>query len=335
MIVSVQNVQTIGVITGLDLVGDALIKLPFLRALRHAFPNAQIHWITAIGSTSFANQLREVTQSLIDIIHQQPAWLNAGSAEKPPFFDILIDTRSRRREVLPTRKMLPHKLYLCRSTFFLFSDRRPSLFAPRPKHLSDRLLQLAELAAGYMPPSNGSLQIPPRLAHLAQNILPDGPVYVGIAPGCSTPRRMWPLERFIEVAKIQLSENRIPVFILGPMESKIIAELKAAVPEAKFPLQDVNAWGEGAISINHTLAIGPRLALAVTNDSGPGHMMAAVGCPVLSLFGPTTPEKAAPRVAGGQSIRAQIYGAAQMDAIPVDAVCTAINTMIQENSPQP
>ncbi len=335
MTVSVQNAQTIGVITGLDLVGDALIKLPFLRALRHAFPNTKIHWITTVGTTTFASQLREVTQSLIDVIHQQPAWLKANSAEKPPFFDILIDTRSRRSEILPTRKIVPHKLYLCRSTFFLFSDRRPSLFSPRPKHLSDRLLQLAALAAGYTPPSNGSLQIPQKLADQAQSILPDGPIYIGIAPGCSTPRRMWPLERFIEVAKAQLGENRVPVFILGPMESKIIAELKMAVPEAKFPLQDCDAWGEGPISINHTLALGPRLTLAVTNDSGPGHMMAAVGCPVLSLFGPTTPLKAAPRVAGGRSISAQIYGAAQMDSIPVDAVCAAINTMIQENSPQP
>ena len=71
-----------------------------------------------------------------------------------------------------------------------------------------------------------------------------------------------------------------------------------------------------------------RSALFVGNDSGPGHIMAAAGCPVLSLFGPTTPLKAAPRATFGRSIRAQDFGGATMQHIPADAVDHAIDKML-------
>jgi ADP-heptose:LPS heptosyltransferase len=325
---SSQQVQKIGVITGVDLIGDALIKLPFLRALRNAYPQAEIHWITVQGATTFATILREMTKELIDVIHQQPVWLKAGSGVKPPFFDILIDTRSRWRDVWATRK-LPHGLFLSRSKFFLLSDRRPPFFGPRPRHLCDRLLQFVELAAGYKPPSMGGLPIPENLAQQARRVLPDGPVYIGLAPGCSSTHRMWPRERFVQLARLQVEKGRVPVFILGPMESDAYDLLKSSVPEAKFPLQETEAWGGGPLTLNHTLAIGPQLALAVTNDSGPGHMMAAVNCPVVSLFGPTTPVKAAPRVSRGFSVRAQEFGSDQMDAIPVSAVDAAVDRMLR------
>jgi ADP-heptose:LPS heptosyltransferase len=57
--------------------------------------------------------------------------------------------------------------------------------------------------------------------------------------------------------------------------------------------------------------------------------MAAAGCPVLSLFGPTTPAKAAPRSPHGRSLCAQDFGSAQMNAIPIDAVNKTIDQMLQ------
>lgn len=319
---------TIGVITGLDLIGDALIKLPFLRALRSAYPKAEIHWITSLGPTTLAGPLREVTRDLINTIHQQPPWIRGnGGNERPPHFDLLIDTRGRWREALAARK-LPHSLFLSRATRFLFSDRRPPLFKPRPPHLCDRLLEFVELASGAIPATSGSLPIPEQLAQQARQAMPDGPTYIGLAPGCSTTHRMWPRDRFATLGRLEAAKGRVPVFILGPMELDAYDGLKSTVPEALFPLQDQAAWGGGPMTINHTLALGPRLSLAVTNDSGPGHMMAAVGCPVLSLFGPTTPLKAAPRVKGGRSIRAQSFGNDHMESIPVAAVAAVVDEML-------
>ncbi len=182
--------SSIGVIVGRDLVGDALIKLPFLRALRAAYPQARITWITAQGPTAYSGALLGVTRPLIDRIFEQPDWLATALNPHPRsapqgglFFDILIDTRNRWREALFARKSVPHRLFLAPALRFLFSDRRPSLFQRRPRHMVGRLLQLVELVAGYAPSATGRLPVPPDTLAKAQRILPPGPVYVGLAPG--------------------------------------------------------------------------------------------------------------------------------------------------------
>jgi hypothetical protein len=73
--ITLPTYDTIGVIVGRDLIGDALMKLPFLRALRNAFPRAKISWITSQGPTAFAGPLRLPTQGLIDQIYERPEWL--------------------------------------------------------------------------------------------------------------------------------------------------------------------------------------------------------------------------------------------------------------------
>src|SRR5271168_1157572 len=95
--------STIGVIVGRDLVGDALIKLPFLRALRNAYPKARIHWITSQGAMAYGGPLRHATEALIDVIDEQPKWLplaepSTAASGTAPLFDLLIDTRNRWKE---------------------------------------------------------------------------------------------------------------------------------------------------------------------------------------------------------------------------------------------
>jgi ADP-heptose:LPS heptosyltransferase len=325
-----QTFNTIGVISGGDQIGDALLKLPFLRALRNAFPEAKIHWITSLVPTAFGNVLRDSTRNLIDEIHDRPQWLattTRPALEASPKFDLLIDTRSRWREVLLARK-IPHEIFVAKAAGYLFSDRRPGIFKRRSTHITDKLLLLVELAAGYAPPHEGVLPVRRDLLDKAQQLLPEGKTYVGIAPGCSMAERRWPRERFLQLAHMQAARGHVPVFILGPLEQDAYEELKTAVPSALFPLQDHAVWGTQDMTLDHTLALGTRLDIAVANDSGPGHILAAVDCRILSLFGPTTPLKAAPRTSRGRSLRAQNFGGETMQDIPVDAVNKAVNEML-------
>lgn len=319
-------VQTIGVLSGLEIIGDALIKLPFLRALRTAYPRAKIHWITTKGPTSYSGPLRETVRPLLDEIHETPAWLSAPHTGAPTF-DLLIDTRGRWKLALIARK-LPHKIFVAPAFRFLFSDLRPPLFSSRPNRLSDRLLQLVELAAGSLPLVTGRLAAPPEMMDKAHRILPEGPIYVGFAPGAGNPIKKWPLDHFIKVAQLQVRMNRLPVFILGPDEMGLYDELFRAVPEAIFPLQAHEAWGSKEISIEKTLALGHCLDVAVTNDSGTSHMLAAVDCPLVSLFGPTSASKLAPSVSLSVVLCAQDYGSEEMRAIPPEAVHEAVNKVI-------
>ncbi len=325
------TIKTVGVIVGLDLVGDALIKLPFLRALRAAWPEAHIHWITSKGPTAYNGPLREVTKHLIDFIHEQPAWLLKTEPRTPspePRFDLLIDTRNRWPEAIQARRNAPHGLFIAPAFRFLFSDRRPSLFQPRPPHLVDRLLQLVELAGGGRSMATGQLPVPEDMLARARQIMPEGPVYIGFAPGAGNMIKAWPRERFAALAAMQAAKNRVPVFLLGPQEQDWLEDLKAAVPTALFPLQAYEVWGDKAYSIEKTLAVGSRLNVAVVNDSGTSHMLAAVDCPLMSLFGPTSPAKLAPRVTHSFVVNAQDYGGNAMEAIPVAPVNLMINKVI-------
>lgn len=355
------TINTIGVVVGLDLVGDALIKLPFVRALRAAFPEAQIHWITSKGPTAYNGALREATRDLIDAVHEQPDWLTADSIqpsafsvqrsctphalqpnegplhadgrrpkahEAPPYFNVLIDTRNRWREARQLRHTVPHDLFLATAARYLLSDRRPPLFKPKPPHLVDRLLQLVELAAGYIPPSTGRLPVSAILQAKARQILPKGPVYIGFAPGAGNPVKIWPRENFTAVAALQARMDRVPVFLLGPQEQAWQDAIQKTVPSALFPLQARKVWATPEITINQTLAIGRLLDVAIANDSGTGHMLAAVDCPLISLFGPTSPEKLAPRVSKGFIIQAQTFGGEAMNRIPVESVNEALNRFL-------
>jgi ADP-heptose:LPS heptosyltransferase len=317
--------DTIGIIVGRDLVGDALIKLPFVRALRNAFPKARIDWITSQGSTAYAGTLREATEGLIDTVHEVPDWINSPSNSlRPPFFDLLIDTRNRWRLAL-TARQVPHGIFIAPAMRFLFSGRRPPLFAPKPAHIVDQLLRLVELAAGYRPASTGILHVPPELQRKARVILPAGRAYVGIAPGAGNPVKIWPRYKFEKVAQAQAAKDRVPVFILGPQELDWLDELTANVPGALFPLQDCDAWGTAQLTIDHTLAIAACLDVAVANDSGVGHMLAAMDCRLISLFGPTSPTKLAPRVTYDTVINAQDFGSTHMNAIPWEIVDQAVD----------
>jgi ADP-heptose:LPS heptosyltransferase len=342
-----ETFTTIGVIVGRDLVGDALIKLPFLRALRNAYPKAEISWITSQGPTAFANQLREPTKGLIDKIYERPAWLGVwdraslrdiaaklvsyahvpGALTEAPFFDLLIDTRNRWREAIHARR-IPHRLFISPAMHFLFSEKRPPFLGSRPPHLCDQLIELIELASNSHPASTGTLPIADDVMQKARRILPEGSVYVGLAPGAGYLEKAWPRYKFEKVAEAQAQKGRVPVFILGPQELSWHEELVATVPSAKFPLQDYEGWGSMQLTLDHTLAIGKLLNVAVANDSGVGHMLAAVDCPLISLFGPTSPEKLAPRVSRGMVIRAQDFGSTLMRKITWEAVNEGIEKML-------
>lgn len=348
--------RRIGVIVGRDLIGDALIKLPMLRALRTAFPQSEICWITAQGPTAYGGELRDITRPLIDQIYEMPDWMpgvikpnisalpssqaekettkEAVQASEPPFFDILIDARNRWKWARQARK-LPHKLFLAQAFHYALSDKRPNLLRKHPKHLVDRVLQLVELAAGWRPECTGRLNVPEHFIEQARNILPPGPEYVAFAPGAGNRVKCWPRYKFEKAAADQSQKGRVPVFLLGPAELSWHDEIKAHVPNAVFPLQHASGWGTEAVSIEHTMAIGCQLQVAVTNDSGTGHMLAAIDCPIISLFGPTSAEKSAPRVSKGTVVRAQDYGGKDMRLIPTEAVIRAIDTFLDHTEKNP
>jgi ADP-heptose:LPS heptosyltransferase len=317
------------VYVGLDLVGDGLMKLPFARSLRANWPAARIVWCAGKGPSAFAGSLRPIVAGLIDETLENAGFgSNLSEIFGRPLdgraFDLVIDTQRRLSTTLAVRRVR-HRRFVSGAASFLLSDGRPK-DAAKPRAMHGQLLQLIEAAGGDPAMAAPRLQLPADTIAAAASLLPEGPVHVGLAPGAGNRAKSWPFERYLELAR-GLPDGlpgAVPVFILGPDERDWI-EACRAVPGAILPLQEAASRGISASPIL-TIALAQRLAASVANDSGGGHMLAAGDRPLVSLFGPTDPAKFAPAARRLAVLRAQDFGGVAMDAIPLEAVRTALQS---------
>jgi ADP-heptose:LPS heptosyltransferase len=322
---------TILVYVGLDAVGDGLIKLPFVRALRAAFPAARITWMAGKGHTVYAGSLAPLVAGLIDEVLDQagvgsrPAEL-VGSRPLPGrAFDLVIDTQRRLLTTVILRRVR-HRRFLSAAGGYLLSDLRPK-DRRKPASMVAQLLALVALAQGDQGgrPAEAPAPLPhdPVAEWAAAELLPAGPSYVGFAPGAGGRHKCWPLDRFIGVAAEMVAQGRVPVFLLGPDEVRWANLVRAVLPAAVTPLQQASE-----VTPMLTIALARRLDAAVANDSGTGHMLAAADVPLVSLFGPTPPEKFAPCTSRLTVVKAQDWGGAAMELIPAEAVTAAVTALL-------
>jgi ADP-heptose:LPS heptosyltransferase len=316
------------VYSGLELLGDGVMKLPFLHALRQRWPKARITWLAGKGKTVYADALGPLVRPLLDEIIED-AGIGSRAAElwRRPLparrFDLVIDTQRRVLTTLILRR-LKTRCFVSGAARFLLSDKRPKRDYDRPARLIDQLLDLVAIAGGKPVEPRFDLALGAAWSEAAATALPPGPPWIGIAPGAGGARKRWPRERFVALAEAQQRHGRKVAVILGPDERDWIDELRAALPEARFPLQDVRIDAALAASPLYTLAVGQRLTAAVANDSGTGHLLAASGCALISLFGPTAATKFAPAARRLAIVEAQTFGGSDMTAIPLGAVIDAV-----------
>jgi lipopolysaccharide heptosyltransferase III len=160
---------------------------------------------------------------------------------------------------------------------FLYSHKIPRaqeiLGIERPVHTAEHLasamfwlgvprreIPRAKLAAGSPPNDLGA--------------------YAVLHPFALFPEKVWPAERFVEVARHLRDDNGLkPVFLAGPADDTSAFRQFRVMQNA--PLADVKSLMAGA-------------ALFIGNDSGPAHVAAAFGIPVVVLFGPSDPVTWAP-----------------------------------------
>ena len=102
--------------------------------------------------------------------------------------------------------------------------------------------------------------------------------YWGIHPGARFPHKIWPLDRFADLARGL--DGRL-VILEGPLDGAVAARLAELLPEARVVR---------GLSPARTAGLLAEARGFVGNDSGPAHLAATVGIPVLVLFGPSDDE---------------------------------------------
>ncbi|MBV9829644.1 MAG: glycosyltransferase family 9 protein [Alphaproteobacteria bacterium] len=318
--------------------GENVLKLPLLLALKQAFPAARITWVPGTsGSFFLANHLAPLVDGRIDefitdldIPADPCAAARMARRRGHPIvsrhFDLIVDTQRYIGRTLFLRR-IPHRRFISGTWLYAWSDAAPPRpLLRRPPALADKMLGLAAAATGRSITVPNPIPIPEPWRRRAAELLPPGRVYIGLSPGAGNKDtgKCWPLDGFITVARRQVGRGRVPVFFLGPDEREWLPQLRAAVPEALFP-EECRAGDTPPISGPCLVtALGEMLSVAVANCSGTGHLLAAGGAPMVSLFGPTRPEKYAPFAQALICLKAQDYGTDDIAAIPHDVVAAAV-----------
>ncbi len=138
-----------------------------------------------------------------------------------------------------------------------------------------------------------------------------GAPLVGLFPGAGHPGRCWPLEQFAQLADFLIRNDGVrPIIFVGPEERHLVQRMRDIFPATCVILEK--------LSIPQLAAAQARLAVFVSNDTGPVHIAAAVGTPIVVLIDLPRPHAYVPtatsqRLIFSESVTAidvdQVYGA--------------------------
>ena len=118
---------------------------------------------------------------------------------------------------------------------------------------------------------------------------PGGAPLVALHPGASKAPRAWHADRFALLGRRLVERARASIVLLGgPEDRDLLRAVAAGVPaRSRVDLPD-------GLSIQEMAGVLERSALFVGNDSGPMHLAAALGAPVVAIFGPGSPRRTSP-----------------------------------------
>jgi heptosyltransferase-2 len=119
---------------------------------------------------------------------------------------------------------------------------------------------------------------------------------LGLNPGAEYgPAKRWPVEKFIAAAgEIQQRTNCTWILFGGQGDLELAARIEAGTQNLKLKTQNL----AGRTSLRELMALLKLCRVLLTNDTGPMHVAAALGTPVVVPFGSTSPGLTAPGVPG-------------------------------------
>lgn len=292
----------------LSAIGDVVQALPVLAALRRRYPDAHISWV--VGEV--ASDLLE-THPLVDevLIYPRRHWGRLSRrvhtwpmlfAEVGSFtrrlrgetYDVAVDLQGLMKSGIIVRTAKARrKLGFSRgregSSIFLNETLPP--YDP-DEHAVLRYLRLARHLDAPTDEAEFPLAVGPEERAQARAWLDEagweGRPFLVLNPGAAWVTKRWVAEGFAEVADHCVKEWGLGVVIAGGSGDPVLAEAIRAGMEQ--PVLDLT----GRTGLRQLAALYQQARVVVSTDTGPMHLAAAAGAPVVALFGPTAPWRTGP-----------------------------------------
>lgn len=280
-------------------VGDVAMATPTLRAIRNAYPGVFIAGMARAGIDELLESSGLVDEVLVVRSSGVMGIKRAAARARPLRFDAALLLKNSFSSALMARVAgIPRRIGYDRDvrgmllTDALDPPRRPDgSWEPISAVRYYWNLAAAYLLDGAGRPTSGmgtmELDVSPAQAAAGEEILSKAGVgrhdrVAMLNPGANAAVKRWPADRFAAIAD-RLSERGWKVLVNGsPAEADVVAAVLAAC-RGPAPVA-LPTLGIRLGSLKHVIR---RANLVVTNDTGPRHMAAALGTPLVSLFGPT------------------------------------------------
>ena len=289
-------------IVRLGALGDIVHAIPVAAALRRSFPTARIDWLVSAKHREILDLVPVIDRRLV--INDR-----GGAGGGSSFVSAIRELRSARYDVVLDLQGLIKSAVLARSS------GAPRVLGFSSRYARERLARLFYTEA--YDPGRGGIYDPRETRHVVAINLslletigltvarPEFPIdpldseavrqvaaltggrYAILNPGAAWPNKRWPPARFAALARALRERRGIASVILwGPGEEPIAHKIVASAPGAavlapKTTIADLVAVARGS-------------ALIVSGDTGPMHVAAALGVPVVGIFGPTRPSRNGP-----------------------------------------
>lgn len=289
----------------LDNLGDLLMTTPALRALKQSRPRRRLTLLTSPAGAEVASLVPEIDAI---IVYDAP-WMKATAArtDSRPEYAVAYDLRRRQFDAaviftvysqnpLPAAFLcyladIPLRLAHCHENpYQLLTHWVPD---PEPartiRHEVRRQLDLVAHVGCQARDERMSLRIPAaarRRIHrrLREIGLHPGMPWTVMHPGASAPSRCYPAEGFAEAARYLVQQMGYPVVFTGSdAERGLVQQIQEAMAAPSYSLV-------GELSLAELAALLSAAPMLIANNTGPVHLAAALGTPVVDLYALTNPQ---------------------------------------------
>jgi len=272
-----------------DRIGDVLLSTPVIKTLRDNYPNSYI----AMMVSPYAKDIVDGNPYLDEVIiydkegsHKSwPRSIKFSRNLKKKRFDLAIILHPTNRVHLVTFFAgIRRRIGYDRKLGFLLTDRIEHTKQLGEKHELEYTLDLVRYLGIEPKDKNLFMPIRPESEKRVEELFQQGGInktdkLLAIHPGASCPSKIWPNERFADVAdKLNERYGFKVLVIAGP---KDLALAESVIKHMHKPAVNL----AGKTSVSQLASVLKRCNLFISNDSGPVHIAAALGTPVISIFG--------------------------------------------------
>lgn len=259
-------------------IGDIVLTFPVLAAIKHEFPQAEIHYAT---KKTFEELLR--ASAHIDRVHLLSDSFPAFKRElKSESFDVVIDLHNNLRSKRLTTGLSGKKVRFSKLNFkkWLFTTLKWNTLPH--VHIVERYLATLKVLSIDSPIKENKCFIIPEESqvNMADSYPSLGKSFVAIAIGAQFQTKRVPKEKWVEI----LRKTHDSIVVLGgKMDREMATWIMQQLPEKNIE----NACGEW--SILQSSSIVSQAKSVLTNDTGMMHIAACFDVQIISIWGNTVP----------------------------------------------